>query len=111
MVAAQVRGARQRADKRSKVPRELPDLVLPPDGICTQRVISHDLSVPVHSWQVLLRTGRAGTATTLWRHPHCAITADCVHDVRNRRCACHLAGADRSRRRLRMIVPAFRAHL
>jgi len=49
MVAAQVRGTRQRADKRGKVPRELPDLVLPPDGICTRRIISHDLSLPVHA--------------------------------------------------------------
>lgn len=58
MVAAQVRGARQRADKHSKVPRELPDLILPPDGICTRHIISHDLSVPVHARQVSLLTGR-----------------------------------------------------
>jgi hypothetical protein len=74
MVAAQVRRTRQRADKHSKVPRELPDLVLPSDGICTRRIISHGLSLPVHARQVSLLTSRAGIVA--WSFPYFARTFD-----------------------------------
>jgi hypothetical protein len=47
-LAAQVQGARQRPDKHGKVPRELRGLVLPPDGIRTRHIISHDLIACVH---------------------------------------------------------------
>lgn len=84
MVAAQVRRARQRADKDGKVPREPLNFVLSPDGVCIRRVISHDLSLPVQARQVPLLTGVAGTAASVWRHPRSAITAGCVHDARSR---------------------------
>ena len=64
MVAAQVRGSRQRADKRSKVPRELADLVLAPDGVFTLHIISHSLRLLMQAGQVSLVTGTAGPAAT-----------------------------------------------
>jgi len=81
MIAAQVRGPRQRADKHGQMPRELADLVLFPDGIFTLRIISHDLSLPVQARQVPLVTGRACTVGTSWG-THARHTADCVHDAR-----------------------------
>ncbi len=49
MIAAQVRGPGQRADKRGQMPRDLADLVLFPDGIVTLRIISHSLSLPMRA--------------------------------------------------------------
>jgi hypothetical protein len=45
MVAAKVRGARQRADKHGQMPRELAHLVLAPDSTFTLHIISHSLSL------------------------------------------------------------------
>lgn len=65
MVAAQVRRARQRADKHGKVPREPVNFALSPVSACTRRIISHDLSLPAQARQVPLLTGRP---MTLWTH-------------------------------------------
>jgi hypothetical protein len=66
MVAAQVRGARQRADKHGQMPRELAALVLAPGSILTLHSISHSLSLLMQARQVSLVTGEAGTAATFW---------------------------------------------
>jgi hypothetical protein len=66
MIAVQVRGASQRADKHGQMPRELADLVLAPDGIFTLHIISHSLSLPMQARQVPLVTGTAGTAAIFW---------------------------------------------
>jgi hypothetical protein len=81
MIAAQVRGPRQRADKHGQMPRELADLVLAPDGIFTLHIISHSPSLLMQARQVPLVTGTAGTAATFWG-THAGHTADCVHDAR-----------------------------
>lgn len=60
MVAAQVRGPRQRADKHGQMPREIADFVLAPDSTFTLHIISHSLSVLMQSRQVSLVTGTAG---------------------------------------------------
>ena len=75
MVAAQVRGSRQRADKRGQMPRELADLVLAPDSIFTSHIISHSLSLLMQARQVSLVTGTAGTAAT-FRGTHVPIRAE-----------------------------------
>jgi hypothetical protein len=82
MVAAKVRGARQRADKHGQMPRELADLV--PDSTFTLHIISHSLSLLMQARQVSLVTGRACTAAT-FRDTHAGHTADCVRDARSRR--------------------------
>ena len=84
MVAAEVRGARQRADKHGQMPRELADLVLAPDSTFTLHIISHSLSLLMQARQVSLVTGTAGTAAT-FRDTHAGHTAGCVRDTRSRR--------------------------
>jgi hypothetical protein len=81
MVAAKVRGSRQRADKHGQMPRELADLVLAPGSTFTLHIISHDLSLLVQAWHVSLVTGITDTAATFW-DTHAGHTADCVRDAR-----------------------------
>jgi hypothetical protein len=81
MVAAKVRGSRQRADKHGQMPRELADLVLAPDSTFTLHIISHSLSLLMQARQVSLVTGTAGTAATFW-DTHVGHTAGRVRDTR-----------------------------
>lgn len=66
MVAAQVRGSRQRADKHGQMPRELADLALARDSIFTLHIISHSLSLLIQARQVPLVT--AGRPRPFWGH-------------------------------------------
>ena len=78
MVAAQVWGSRQRADKHGQMPRELADLVLAPDGIFTLHIISHSLSLLIQARQVALVT--AGRPRPFW-----GTDGDYAADLRPRR--------------------------
>lgn len=85
MVAAQVRGSRQRADKHGQMPRELTDLAHAPDSTFTLHIISHSLSVLMQSRQVSLVTGTAACRVRAWPRPsriHVGHTAECVRDTR-----------------------------
>jgi len=89
MVAAKVRGARQRADKHGQMPRELADLVLAPDSTFTLHITSHSLSLLVQARQVSLVTSTAGTAATFC-DTHAGHTAGRPNDTRLTT-RCHLA--------------------